>query len=431
MLVGKNPIVRSLLLLPVWIVAAAGGFAAGAEPVKVSDAELRAKMEEAWQASWQLYFDERTQLFYDYASRDGVRSELPTPAEIARQYPNRNGWGTGMEDCAINGGVIMSMICDRFAATGDKAMREAAAKVFAGLVLLGTVSPSEGFLARGVCPTDRRSHYCESSRDQYTWYAYGLWRYSLSALAGPAEKATMAKVIAAICRRLERNVVAANGYHIGREDGTMDGLVDTMWENEAHEMARLPMIYAIGAELTGDGHWRDLADRYTPEAIEKSKPESTKIAYALLQQQVSLETLYELAKSADVKRQWLDVMQVVADRAAVFLPRCRDYRTPDIEASRFDWRAWPKRTSRGYLLPTKPEDWGREKHTQRDPAEAALVLLLVPQGAPSAEQLQWMRQIIAQPDSTKMLSYGLHYTQAAYWRAVRQGLFKLPNAAGQ
>jgi hypothetical protein len=80
-------------------------------------------------------------------------------------------------------------------------------------------------------------------------------------------------------------------WHIGREDRTFDGLVDKMWNVLAHEAARLPMIYAIGADLTGDNRWRDLACRFGSEAAVQSKGDSTKIAYALLQEQVCLASL--------------------------------------------------------------------------------------------------------------------------------------------
>ncbi len=267
----RNPIHRRHLgpavlasLTAIWLVAAAAmlttvsALGAAAEPRSATDQQLYDKAEEAWRAAWERFYDERTHLFYDYVcSYDPQKrlAGLPTPEETRRQYPNRNGWGTGMEDCAISGGLMLSMICDRFAATEDPKLHESAEKVFAGLVLLGTLSPSEGFVIRGVCPVDGRSHYCESSRDQYTWYAYGLWRYYRSPLSQPAEKATIRKILAAICGRLERNVVPAHDYRIGREDGTFDTVVDKMWENAAHEVARLPMVYAIGADVTGDRHW--------------------------------------------------------------------------------------------------------------------------------------------------------------------------------
>jgi lysophospholipase L1-like esterase len=394
-----------------------------------TDEQLCSKAEDAWRASWERFYDDRTHLFYDRVCSYDPKKRLaflPTPEEIGRQYPNRNGWGTGMEDCAISGGVMLSMVCDRFEATRDAALRQPAGKVFAGLVLLGTFSPSEGFVIRGVCPADQRSHYCESSRDQYTWYAYGLWRYYRSPLSSPVEKATMRKIIAAICARLERNVVAKSDWHIGREDGTFDGLVDKMWNVLAHEAARLPMIYAIGADLTGDNRWRDLARRFSPEAATQSRGESTKIAYALLQEQVSLEPLYELEESPELKRQWLEAMRLVSARASVFLGNCRGYRPQDMEKVDLDWRSWPTRTQLGYRLPVAPDIVVKEDRTVRQPAEAALTLLLCPSAAMPPDQLALLKQTIAQVDYSKAVMYGLYYTQAVYWRAVRLGLLKLP-----
>ena len=394
-----------------------------------TDDQLREKMEEAWRASWERFYDDRTHLFYDrVGSYDPKKrlASLPTPEEINRQFPNRNGWGTGMEDCAISGGVMLSMICDRFEATRDETLRQPARKAFAGMVLLGTLSPSEGFVIRGVCPADMRSHYCKSSRDQYTWYAYGLWRYYRSPLSSSAEKATMRNIIAAICARLERNVTAKNDWHIGREDGTFDGLVDKMWNVLAHEAARLPMIYAIGADLTGESRWRDLARRFSAEAATQSKGDSTKIAYALLQEQVSLEPLYQLEDSPGLKRQWLEAMRLVSARASAFLGKCRGYRPPDAEKVNLDWRSWKTQTSVDYLVPVTPDIVVKEDRTVRQPAEAALTQLLCPAESITPGQLALLKQTVAQVDYSKAVMYGLYYTQAVYWRAVRLGLQNSP-----
>ena len=399
------------------------------QPQSVTDQQLREKAEEAWRAAWDRFYDDRTHLFYDFVcSYDPEKrwAGLPMPEEAQRQYPNPNGWGTGMEDCAISGGLMMSMICDRFAATADSGLRPFAEKVFAGLTSLGTLGSSEGFVIRGICPGDGRSHYCESSRDQYTWYVYGLWRYYHSPLSQPAERTAMRKIITAICSRLERNVVAANDYRIGKETGAFDGLVDKMWDNAAHEVARLPMIYAIGADLTGDSHWKELARRYSPEAAGKSKGESTKIPYALLQQQVSLEVLHQLEDSPKLKRQWLEAMQLVAARAQPFFGKCLKYQAPTGDAFYFDWRTWPLHSSSVYKVPTRPAIMVAEDRTIREPAEAALVQLFCPQRSLTPEQLALMRRMIAQVDYTKVVFYGHYYTQALYWRAVRQGALTLP-----
>ena len=232
----------------------------------------------------------------------------------------------------------------------------------------------------------------------------------------------MRRIVAAICARMERNIVAANGYRIGKDTGEFDSIVDKMWETLAHEVARLPMIYAIGADLTGDHHWKDLANRYAPEAAAKSRDASTKIPYALLQQQVSLDALYALETSPELKQQWLEAMRLVADRSQGFLERCLQYRVPTATEISLDWRTWALRGSGGYQVPTRPEALVAEDRTIREPAEAALTLLLCPQRSLTPEQTALLRHMIAQVDSTKAVFYGHYYNQAAYWKAVRLGV---------
>lgn len=419
---------RWLIGVGAWLVALTASVTT-AETTPITNQQLHEKALEAWHESWSRFYDERTHLFYDYVcSYDPEKrlAGLPTPEEARRNDPNPTGWGTGMEDCAISGGLILSMICDRFAVTGEEQLREAAGKVFAGMASLGTVCGSEGFVARGITPLDGRSHYSESSRDQYTWYVYGLWRYYRSPLSGEAEKAKMREIITAVCARMERNVVPENDYRIGRAEGTFDTIVDKMWENAAHEVARLPMIYAIGANMTGESRWADLARCYAPEAAAKSKEPSTTIAYALLQQQVSLEALYQLEESAELKQQWLDAMRLVAERSEGFLARCREYQAPDVEQIELDWRTWPLHGSMNYRVPTRPDFSAKDNRCVREPAEAALVLLLMPEPSLAPEQLALVRQMIGQVDYRKSVWYGLYYTQAVYWRAVRLGLLSVP-----
>jgi len=206
----------------------------------------------------------------------------------------------------------------------------------------------------------------------------------------------------------------------------MDGLVDKMWNVLAHEAARLPMIYAIGADMTGDSRWRELARRFGPEAARQSRGDSTKIAYALLQEQVSLEPLYQMEKSAELKRQWLEAMKLVSARASAFLGNCRGYRILDWKAD-LDWRVRPTENASGYRVAIAPDIVVREDQTVRQPAEAALTLLLCPRATLTPEQLALLKQTIAQVDYSKTVMYGLYYTQAVYWRAMRLGLVNLPS----
>ncbi len=86
-------------------------------------------VQQAWKVTWERFYLPRTHLFYDYlTSYDSGRelAHLPTPEEAQRQYPNECGYGTGMEDCMISAGVMLSLIVDRYAVTKDEVLRQRA-----------------------------------------------------------------------------------------------------------------------------------------------------------------------------------------------------------------------------------------------------------------------------------------------------------------
>ncbi len=127
-----------------------------------------------------------------------------------------------------------------------------------------------------------------------------------------------------------------------------------------------------------------------------------------------------------MKRQWLEAMQVTAGRAGAFLANCRGYQVQDIGKANLDWRTWPTQNASGSRVPIAPDILTKEDRSVRQPAEAALAQLLCPGATFTSDQLALVKQTIAQVDYTKAVMYGLYYTQAVYWRAVRLGLLKLP-----
>lgn len=394
--------------------------------------ELHDKAEEAWTRSWEWYFHPVTGLFYDYLCSTDMTERfryLPTPEEIARQCPNPNGWGAGMEDSSINAGVWMGMICDRYEVTGEERLREAASRVFEGMALCGTLSPSVGLILRSVSPVDAKSHFMESSRDQYTWHAYGLWRFSHSGLASEDQRETIRSIMTAVCERMERNIrPGETDYHICREDGK-PGLVDKMWYVDPHEVARLPMLYAIGADLTGEAHWWDMYRKYAQEAAEGSLevPPHMKTVYAFLQEQVSLEALYELAgDDAPMKAAWLRALEFVGQRVAEFPAQSLQYAPMDISAQDMDWRHWEFVNQSGYQVPRWPQSLRTEQAATREPGEALLAQLMCPTWQPSDEWVALLAQTVCQIDYSATVGYGLFYPLAAYWRAVRRDAVRLP-----
>ena len=397
-----------------------------------SEQYLRDKAEEAWRNSWTRYYHERTHLFYDWVSSHDPEkrlAHLPTPEEIARQYPNTNGWGTGMEDSTISAGVMMAMVCDRFDVTGDESLRQAAADIFAGMVLCSTLSTSGGLVLRSVSPIDGESYYIESSRDQYTHFARGFWRFAHSPLCTGEQRSAMARIITGLCQRLEQNVVPGEtDYHICKEDGT-PGMVDKMWQVDCHEAARLPMIYSIGWYLTGERHWWEMYRRYAWPAARASVrvPLQMRTPYALLQEQVSLLPLYALEnEDMALKAAWLGAMEFVAGRIEASSWQCLNYKPLDATCLDMDWRHWPLHKAGTYQVPVFPEACRAEAAALREPAEGQLAQLLCPHKPISQDQLALLKQTLAQVDYGRTITYGLFYSQAAYWRAVKLDLLELP-----
>ena len=186
---------RSLFLVLLFLFANANGRAA---PLSSSEA-LEVRMERLWGLVWSRFYLPEVQTFGDYLSSYEAGREqghLPTAEEVRRQFPNPCGYSTGMEDGAILGGAMLSLICDRHAVTGEESLRAEADRVYAGLRRCATVHGVTGFVARSVCREDGRSIYINSSRDQVTHCVHGLRQYERSPLpreAGRAGRPTTAR----------------------------------------------------------------------------------------------------------------------------------------------------------------------------------------------------------------------------------------------
>jgi len=84
-------------------------------------------IEQAWDMVWSRFYLPQVQTFGDYLSsyeKGKEQAHLPTAEEVKRQYPNPCGYSTGMEDGAILGGAMLSVLCDRFAVTKDASLHE-------------------------------------------------------------------------------------------------------------------------------------------------------------------------------------------------------------------------------------------------------------------------------------------------------------------
>ena len=400
--------------------------AATSAQVRPSGQNLSVQMDCAWQATWSRFYLPKVQTFGDYLSsyEEGrEQAHLPTADEVKRQYPNPCGYSTGMEAGAILGGAMLSLLCDRFAVTHDESLRAKAASVFEGLRLCATVHGVRGFVARNVCPEDGRGVYINSSRDQVTHFVHGLWRYYHSPLPDNAIKQRIRSILADVAERMIAFVTPANDFDFCRADGTRCPLgICRMWNVQAHEAARLPMIYAAAWDVTRDERYREQWRHYAAEAIEQSAdPGEQKPAYALLQMQCSLELLHQVEPDSALKdtihKHMTHVRNLAAKRFISVLGQIAKKSPEEMGMLGPDWRHVPEwKNQKGYPNP----QWGPYReiwHLTREAGESALILLMGEPGSLTGDQQAAMAHMIRSFDYAHNSSCGIIYHLAAYWKA--------------
>ena len=274
-------------------------------------------MKRTWNFVWNRLFDDRTGMFYNHLAGDDAHATkyLPEPEMIRQLIPNPAGYGTGMEDCMLNAGIMMDAVVSRYEATADSSMRGYADRIFHGMVLDASVSSQKGFLPRGVSPADGRSHYIDTSRDQYTNWWFGAYRLYFSDLSDEGQRAELRRCLTSMAEKFEAEVTEENDWNFLREDGQI-GMVGKMWgEIHPHEYLRLPMLYLLTWKTTNDEHWREQYLRYRDEAIEKTMDfvPLSGATYVGLQLQYSLNMVYDLEDSPEMRQKLRFMMQKMAE----------------------------------------------------------------------------------------------------------------------
>ena len=208
---------------------------------------------------------ERTDLVYHHRL-DGPRGAgaLSSPAEIAEGTvggkPMPYGYGSGIQDMALENGQFLFALCDVFDATHDAEIGELAQWIFRGIRLVATVSPEPGFAPRGPHP-DGRSYYRDSSRDQHAALAEALWRYGRCDLATVDDRRFIASELDEMAQRME-----ANDWKILVEDGSHVAHVGFSWKQSTPIGAiSLLSFLAMVSDATGDSHWQEVYQEYSSE----------------------------------------------------------------------------------------------------------------------------------------------------------------------
>lgn len=285
--------------------------------------DLEKQARDGWARVMKVFYSPKTSLIYACAPGSVTKS---TSFQNGIFYLKDNlGYGMGMEDCAIVGGVALSMLCDQYLVTQESTIPAEAKRIAEGLCNLVTAHGYPGFVARGLCVDDGKSICALSSRDQVTHFIHGLWRYYHAPFAETAMKEKIRQLFRAVSSRMEKNVTPENNYNFLQADGSKDPRgICKMWKVYPHEAARLPMIYAATWDVTGDEHYRKLYKTYIKESIDESLklavlPQSKINAlmpnYTLLQMNTSFEVLLNVEKDPLLQKDMKEATRLAASMA--------------------------------------------------------------------------------------------------------------------
>jgi len=404
-----------------------------------SEKSVETQVERAWNAVWTKFYSPETKLFYDFIeSYEPGRTldHLPTAEEVKSLYPHACGYGTGMEDCAISGGVLLCALIDRYANVEREGGAEVASRlaevkrqardVADGLELLATVSGSSGFVARGVSPKAPGMCYINSSRDQVTHLTLALWEYYRSPLIDEAFKPRVAAVSFAVADRMTRNVTSETNYDFLCSDGTPCRVgIQRMANVEDHEAARLTAIYATAWDVARrEGNAAKEAEYWTlwrgqaPETIAQSahimENESLRNrmpSYAFLQMQESLDVLWRLEPDDELKETLAKTLKFVASFVAKRqVGALQRLKTRDLTEVAPGWRA------AGGLNGSYRTTW----YAPRECGEIALTIASdVANGSFDAESERVLREALLTPDFDRISSCGVFHLLGAYEKARR------------
>ena len=373
--------------------------------------DAKKQMEEAFSYIRDRIFLEKTGLIYDHIVV-GREEEFPTVAEISSGFPNPGGHSTGMEDGMINGATMLDACLLKYEKEKDSIAAEFARKLVHGMLNCAFSAKSEGFLPRAVSVEDGVSHYPDSSRDQYTMFAFGMHRYLGSTLCTPEERKSIAKAVVAIARRAEKNIVPETGYDMLTDEGRPTR-VTVMWGDTInnHEYLRLPMLYLLAYEASGEVAWLEKYRAYRAEAYEKSLPmqEEYWALYTLQQMQASIRLCYDADPDEEWKQRFLSLMNIVADYTEDFVDGVRkriekrsNYNVPQPSFRELELVPIPSFLKLGYkiaLMPNRVD--GNGFFALQDGAQVAIIAGMVPHRVPREKTQELLWDAFAKIDLSK------------------------------
>ena len=309
---------------------------------------MEMQKEAVWDYIRNRLFLESTNLVYDcFSSTDQEArfDHLPWPDEIAADFPNPCGWGTGMEDCMLNAGSVMEICRLRYRFQQDPEALRFACRILEGMFACTHVHGTPGFVARGISPRDGKSCYSNSSRDQFTLCVYGAWNFLRGFPDAPENaRQTARRILTDVADYCERSITPANSYDLMRLDGK-PGLVGKMMHVQCHEELRLPMIYLAAYDVSGEKRYLDHYLSLRETALKTTRRPNEKKDWwdiSIGQLQISLDLCGQIDSDTEPEYRNLraSVREIARQHLENILKQVRDFRG-DWNLPCADWRLQP------------------------------------------------------------------------------------------
>ncbi|TLD71152.1 hypothetical protein FEM03_09590 [Phragmitibacter flavus] len=302
--------------------------------------------EAAHQEIWRRFIDSRFDTMLHYAGLNG-EVILPTREECLAAKPNGLSWSTPIEDGPFFGGLYLDGLCNRWRAKRDEESANKAHRIATGLMKLASLSPTPGFVPRGI-GADGQSCYPASSEDQVFPWFYGLWCYWRSGLMSEADRPKLVALL--------RDTVIALESHQWRVPCIRPdfGYRGTFTRATAHDAARFLLLLRAMHEMTGEVQWLEQYQSRMIEKIGKQGQTRLQVCASGLEygghngsetylwthsmSQASLRALADLETDAETRNAYTTGLRVSAERAAPHLERASKY--DPLARSNFDidWR---------------------------------------------------------------------------------------------
>lgn len=395
---------------------------------------IKEKFSEVRKILWKHFIDPETYMLYDH--KDPGQKNLPTREEIKANIPNTTGWTTGMEDCALNGSMYLCGLLEGYHQTKEIESKGLAKKIYSGLELLGSVSPTPGFLARGVLP-DAKTHYINSSVDQYTMWVYAMWRYYHSEISSEEERKKIIRMVEEVCQFIE-----SSNFNILTEE-KKPSIVGSCRNLRGLE------FFLIAYNLTGNRHWYDIYIKLREGKNQSILKEicdwmivETSADWAVLQDQIALRSLYELEKEFVYQNVYATALRIRAEKGRKMLERYKEYNPEIIKENPYDfnWRRdWRKYLQEHPGVNTAKDphigffvmDWWanrpalqHEHETIRIPFEGMLIILLSEEERLIEELGKECESLISHYDYNLIgSSSSLAYIEFVYYLGLRNSYF--------